>query len=297
MSAQYCSSWWDCFVGCIMDIEAQPRDQVTQMWNAQIPSIAPEGRPSALKKERARARQTKEQCSAVKPERRSSTPGTHSCPPLPTPRGRSSRSDPGAGLRAFLEPRTREHHDENDEGHRRVARTGRCLFESAEELFHRATKLKHAKPEDDLIKTLIQYQYVVMDEQQSLHFTYFQWNPTRQTLEINPDKTSLSVQHVMTQLTGMLALLQQHSLIIRFGALRPNAQIQQTLNKDHGSNPPEIPWRRALAKLHQHSPEMRSLWQELSHSGVWQLILGRMRQANLQRTLLANHLGKWLEAM
>ena len=37
-----------------------------------------------------------------------------------------------------------------------------------EELLRRATKLKHAKPEDDLIKTLIQYQCVVMDERQSL---------------------------------------------------------------------------------------------------------------------------------
>ena len=41
-----------------------------------------------------------------------------------------------------------------------------------EDLLHRATKLKHAKPEDDLIKTSIQYQYVVMDEQQPLQFTY-----------------------------------------------------------------------------------------------------------------------------
>ena len=56
-----------------------------------------------------------------------------------------------------------------------------------------------------------------------------------------PWRSILSVQHVMTQLTRILSLLQQHSLIIHFGALRPNAQIQQTLNKDHGSNRPVVP--------------------------------------------------------
>ena len=55
-----------------------------------------------------------------------------------------------------------------------------------------------------------------------------------------------------TMLTCMLALLQQHSLIVRFGALRPNQQIQQSLEKPSEARTGVIPWRLTLALCHPY---------------------------------------------
>ena len=92
----------------------------------------------------------------------------------------------------------------------------------------------------------------------------------------------------------MLTLLQQEDLIKRFGALRPAQQIQKVMTTDTDKPSAVIPWRVTLALTNTHSTEMRGLWHQLSHSGLWQLILGRMRPATLHRTPLAQHLGKLL---
>lgn len=92
----------------------------------------------------------------------------------------------------------------------------------------------------------------------------------------------------------MLTLLQQEDLIKRFGALRPAQQIQKVMTTDTDKPSAVIPWRVTLALTNPHSTEMRGLWRQLSHSGLWQLILGRMRPATQHRTPLAQHLGKLL---
>ena len=167
-----------------------------------------------------------------------------------------------------------------------------------EELMNRVRKLQAARPEDDLVKTLIKFQYLTLGENSNDHrFSFLQRNTTTKALEIHPDRQALTMAHTINLLTKILTLLQQHSIVIRFGALRPNAQIQQNLQKEQSANPQVIPWRLSLAMTHRHSAEMHSAWQEMTHSGVWQLVLGRMRQATLQRTPLATHLGRLLENM
>ena len=154
----------------------------------------------------------------------------------------------GAGLHAFFEPRSREH-----------------------QLLTRVRKLQNARPEDDLVQTLIKFNYLTQGENSNdLRFSYLQWNPTQKAMEKDPDRAALTMQHVATQITKILTLLQQQSLIIRFGALRPNAQIKQNVRKEPTSTPQVVPWRLSLALTHRHSAETRSTWQELTHSGVWQ---------------------------
>ena len=167
-----------------------------------------------------------------------------------------------------------------------------------EELLTRVRKLQTARQEDDLVQTLLKFHYLTPGENSNeLRFSFLQWNPTQKALEIDTNRTALTMPYVANQITKILTLLQQQALIIRFGALRPNAQIQQNMNKEQTSTPQVIPWRLSLALSHRHSMEMHSVWQEMTHSGAWQLILGRMRQANLQRTPLASHLGRLLETM
>ena len=58
-----------------------------------------------------------------------------------------------------------------------------------------------------------------------------------------------------------------------------------------------IPWRITVALVHPNANEMRGLWHQLSHSGLWQLVLGRMRPASSHRTPLAQHVGKMPEQL
>ena len=68
---------------------------------------------------------------------------------------------------------------------------------------------------------------------------------------------------------------------------------------DHGDGDTDShhPWRITLALVHPHANEMRGLWHQLSHSGLWQLVLGRMRSASIHRSPLAQHLGKMLDQL
>ena len=95
----------------------------------------------------------------------------------------------------------------------------------------------------------------------------------------------------------MLTLLQQEALIKRFGALRPQQQTQKAMTTDTEAPSAIIPWRITLALVHPNANEMRGLWHQLSHSGLWQLVLGRMRPASSHRTPLAQHVGKMLEQL
>lgn len=128
-----------------------------------------------------------------------------------------------------------------------------------EELMARVRKLQAARPEDELIQTLLKFKYLTLGENSNdLRFSFMQWNPAQKSLEVDPDRQALTMTHTINQLTKILVLLQQHSLVIRFGALRPNAQIQQNLNQEQKSTPQVIPWRLSLAMTHRHSAEMHS---------------------------------------
>ena len=207
----------------------------------------------------------------------------------------------------FFESRTRFQHGQDDAGHGRLAPTGadrliplriKVLHVLLEELLARVQKLQKTPLEDALVKTLLQHQYVTLnDNARELNFPFLHWNPELKKLELNMDQTPLTMTHVTTQLTRILTLLQNHAVIVRFSALRPNAQIQQHMTKPTVATPQVIPWRLSLSMNHKYSLEMHSLWQELAFSGLWQLILGRMRPASLQRTPLAGHLGRMLETL
>ena len=126
-----------------------------------------------------------------------------------------------------------------------------------EELMSRVRKLQAARPEDELVQTLIKFQYVTQGENSNdLRFSFLQWNPALKALQIDQERQALTMTHTVNQLTKILTLLQQHSLIIQFGALRPNAQIQQNLHKEQNSSPQVIPWHLSFAMSHRRSAEI-----------------------------------------
>ena len=129
------------------------------------------------------------------------------------------------------------------------------------------------------------------EHENTYNFPRMNWDHQKQAMEAQED-APLTVQQAL--LTRMLALLQQEDLIKRFGALRPAQQIQKVMTTDTDKPSAVIPWRVTWALTNPHSTEMRGLWHQLSHSGLWQLILSRMRPATMQRTPLAQHLGKLL---
>ena len=164
-----------------------------------------------------------------------------------------------------------------------------------EELVKRAQKLQSTACSDPLIQTLQRLGFLKIDPENGNQFSFprMKWDHQKQVMEAQED-APLTVQQALHTLSRMLTLLQQEDLIKRFGALRPAQQIQKVMTTDTDKPSTVIPWRVTLALTNPHSTEMRGLWHQLSHSGLWQLILGRMRPATQHRTPLAQHLGKLL---
>ena len=164
-----------------------------------------------------------------------------------------------------------------------------------EELVKRTQKLQSTASSDPLIQTLQRLGFLKIDLENGNNYFFprMKWDHQKQAMEAQED-APLTVQQALHTLSRMLTLLQQEDLIKRFGALRPAQQIQKVMTTDTDKPSAVIPWRVTLALTNSHSTEMRGLWHQLSHSGLWQLILGRMRPATQQRTPLAQHLGKLL---
>ena len=165
-----------------------------------------------------------------------------------------------------------------------------------EELLKRIQKLQSTASSDPLIQTLLRLNFLQPEPEkgESFIFPRMRWNSQKQQMEAQED-TPLTMDQATQTVTRMLTLLQQEALIKRFGALRPQQQIQKAMTTDTESPSAIIPWRITLALVHTHANEMRGLWHQLSHSGLWQLVLGRMRPASSHRTPLAQQVGKMLE--
>ena len=77
-----------------------------------------------------------------------------------------------------------------------------------EELMNRVRKLQAARPEDDLVKTLIKFQYLTLGENSNDHrFSFLQWNTTTKALEIDPDRQALTMAHTINLLTKILTFI------------------------------------------------------------------------------------------
>ena len=110
-------------------------------------------------------------------------------------------------------------------------------------------------------------------------------------------EAQVSLSLALHTVQRMLTLLQNEALIKRFHALRPNQQIQKLIGTDSENPSAVIPWRVTLALTHTYSNELRGLWHQLANTGLWQLILARMRPATMQRPPLAQHLGRMLDSL
>ena len=146
-----------------------------------------------------------------------------------------------------------------------------------EELHNRTLKLQSTDSSDPLIQTLVKCFPDEMGSQQ--------------------ERGAVSLSLALHTLQRMLTLLQNEALIKRFHALRPNQQIQKLIGTDSENPSAVILWRVTLALTHTYSNELRGLWHQLANTGLWQLILARMRPATMQRSPLAQHLGRMLDSL
>ena len=167
-----------------------------------------------------------------------------------------------------------------------------------EELLKRIQKLQSTGSSEPLIQTLQRLNFLQLEPEKpdSYMFPRMKWNSSKQAMEAQED-APLTLTQASQTVTRMLTLLQQEALVKRFGALRPPQHIQKVMTTETETPSAIIPWRITLALVHPHANEMRGLWHQLSHSGLWQLVLGRMRSASIHRTPLAQHLGKMLDQL
>ena len=167
-----------------------------------------------------------------------------------------------------------------------------------EELHTRTLKLQSTDSSDHLIQTLVRLKFLQLgdDQKDPYIFPRMKWDHEKNEIQALPE-AQVSLTLALHTLQRMLTLLQNEALIKRFHALRPNHQIQKALGTDSENPALVIPWRVTLALTHNFSNELRGLWHQLANTGLWQLILARMRPANMQRSPLAQHLGRLLETL
>ena len=96
-------------------------------------------------------------------------------------------------------------------------------------------------------------------------------------------------EEIRSLLERIAHLGQQPGVIHKFSALRPVKQ--DTLPQDDAT---AIPWRLDLSLRSPEASELFQLLQKLAGNGVTQLILLRVRGANLQRSPLANAIAQRL---
>ena len=76
-----------------------------------------------------------------------------------------------------------------------------------EELLTRVRKLQTARQEDDLVQTLLKFHYLTPGENSNeLRFSFLQWNPTQKALEIDTNRTALTMPYVANQITKNIDL-------------------------------------------------------------------------------------------
>ena len=99
----------------------------------------------------------------------------------------------------------------------------------------------------------------------------------------------LTSEEIRSLLERIAHLGQQPRVIHKFSALRPVKQ--DTLPQDATT---AIPWRLDLSLRSPEASELFQLLQKLAGNGITQLILLRVRGANLQRSPLANAISQRL---
>ena len=169
-----------------------------------------------------------------------------------------------------------------------------------EELHSRTLKLQSTDSSDHVIQTLVKLRFLQLGEDQKEPYLFprMKWDHNKNEVQaLTEAQVSLSL--ALHTLQRMLTLLQNEALIKRFHALRPNQQIQKLIGTD-SENPSAViplegdtgPDSHLLERI-----ERALLWHQLANTGLWQLILARMRPATMQRTPLAQHLCRMLDSL
>ena len=151
-------------------------------------------------------------------------------------------------------------------------------------LAQRAQLLKLDASDDALVLNLRSKGILTEDSK----WAYLSWDSQAMILKPNrmPPLTSEEIRSLLERIAH---LGQQPGVIHKFSALRPVKQ--DTLPQDATT---AIPWRLDLSLRSPEASELFQLLQKLAGNGITQLILLRVRGANLQRSPLANAISQRL---
>ena len=152
-------------------------------------------------------------------------------------------------------------------------------------LAQRAQQLKLDASDDALVQNLRSKGILTEDSK----WAYLSWDS--QAMMLKPNRMQpLTSEEIRSLLLERIAHLgQQPGVIHKFSALRPVKQ--DTLPQDATT---AIPWRLDLSLRSPEASEQFQLLQKLAGNGITQLILLRVRGANLQRSPLANAISQRL---
>ena len=151
-------------------------------------------------------------------------------------------------------------------------------------LAQRAQLLKLDASDDALVLNLRSKGILTEDSK----WAYLSWDS--QAMMLKPNRMPpLTSEEIRSLLERIAHLGQQPGVIHKFSALRPVKQ--DTLPQDATT---AIPWRLDLSLRSPEASELFQLLQKLAGNGITQLILLRVRGANLQRSPLANAISQRL---
>ena len=151
-------------------------------------------------------------------------------------------------------------------------------------LAQRAQLLKLDASDDALVLNLRSKGILTEDSK----WAYLSWDS--QAMMLKPNRMPpLTSEEIRSLLERIAHLGQQPGVIHKFSALRPVKQ--DTLPQDATT---AIPWRLDISLRSPEASELFQLLQKLAGNGITQLILLRVRGANLQRSPLANAISQRL---
>ena len=157
-----------------------------------------------------------------------------------------------------------------------------CFFT---ELAARSSKVQASGQEADKLRKELIHQRLLTEDGQA--WMQVQWSSERERLEPTSAPV-LRLAKAHEAIMAIQALVQILGLLLRFHALRPLHKIQA---KD-GST--VVPWKMVIGHREEKAKLLYGHMQTVCHSAVTQLVLTRIRPANMRRSPLAQKLSQAL---
>ena len=151
------------------------------------------------------------------------------------------------------------------------------------ELELRSQKVMQATPDGQMLRAeLVKARLMSEDGQR---WNQVQWSAEQAQL-VPVDAPTLSTAQAHTLPQEILHLVQQTGLVLRFHALK---SLQRVETRDGNT---AVPWKLVIGLRGDLANQLHAKLQVLCHCAMTQLVMARMRQANMRRSPLAQQLSQ-----